>query len=92
MVEGKEDNLKVVSASNTIMALVLTGVLVLQAGQWYAERADARERRKIVEKEKKEKRERESGAEEEGGSATGSAGVGGPVKRAGSGREGRKGR
>jgi hypothetical protein len=34
---GKEDSLKVLSASNTILALVLVGVLVLQAGQWYAE-------------------------------------------------------
>ena len=92
MVEGKEDNLKVVSASNTIMALVLTGVLVLQAGQWYAERADERERRKIVEAEKKEKRERESGAEDEGGVGTGVASAGGPVKRVGSGREGKRGR
>ncbi|KAK2065867.1 ER membrane protein SH3 [Colletotrichum caudatum] len=37
---GKEDSLKVLAASNTILALVLVGVLVLQAGQWYAERKD----------------------------------------------------
>lgn len=36
----KADTLKVLSASNTIMALVLVGVLVLQAGQWYAERKE----------------------------------------------------
>lgn len=47
MVVGREDNLKVLSASNTILALVLVGVLVLQAGQWYAERADEREKVKL---------------------------------------------
>ncbi|KAE8145409.1 ER membrane protein SH3-domain-containing protein [Aspergillus avenaceus] len=40
---GREDSLKVLAASNTILALVLVGVLVLQAGQWYAERKDAEE-------------------------------------------------
>ncbi|EGO52302.1 hypothetical protein NEUTE1DRAFT_90437 [Neurospora tetrasperma FGSC 2508] len=34
---GREDTMKVLSASNTILAMVLVGVLVLQAGQWYAE-------------------------------------------------------
>ncbi|KAK3383355.1 putative secretory component protein shr3 [Lasiosphaeria ovina] len=38
---GREDSLKVLSASNTILALVLVGVLVLQVGQWYAERKEA---------------------------------------------------
>ncbi|KAK3695387.1 ER membrane protein SH3 [Podospora appendiculata] len=38
---GREDSLKVLSASNTILALVLVGVLVLQAGQWYAEHREA---------------------------------------------------
>lgn len=37
---GREDSLKVLAASNTILALVLVGVLVLQAGQWYAERRE----------------------------------------------------
>lgn len=37
---GREDSLKVLAASNTILALVLIGVLVLQAGQWYAEKRD----------------------------------------------------
>ncbi|RDL34594.1 Uncharacterized protein BP5553_07722 [Venustampulla echinocandica] len=37
---GREDSLRVLSASNTILALVLVGVLVLQAGQWYAERKE----------------------------------------------------
>jgi hypothetical protein len=37
---GRDDSLKVMAASNTILALVLVGVLVLQAGQWYAEKRD----------------------------------------------------
>lgn len=57
-VVGREDNLKVLSATNTILALVLVGVLVLQAGQWYAERTEERERRKIRELEAKEKAEK----------------------------------
>lgn len=40
LVLGREDSLRVLSASNTILALVLIGVLVLQAGQWYAEKRD----------------------------------------------------
>ncbi|GAP85940.1 putative ER membrane protein SH3 [Rosellinia necatrix] len=43
LVLGREDSLKVMAASNTILALVLLGVLVLQAGQWYAERKDNEE-------------------------------------------------
>jgi hypothetical protein len=56
---GKEDNLKVLAASNTILALVLVGVLVLQAGQWYAEHADEKEKRKFREQEKERREERE---------------------------------
>ncbi|KAF7541368.1 hypothetical protein G7Z17_g11962 [Cylindrodendrum hubeiense] len=41
MILGREDTLKVLSASNTILALVLVGILVLQAGQWYAEKKEA---------------------------------------------------
>lgn len=37
---GREDSLKVLAASNTILALVLVGVLVLQAGQWYAQKKE----------------------------------------------------
>lgn len=37
---GREDSLKVLAASNTILALILVGVLVLQAGQWYAEQKE----------------------------------------------------
>ncbi|KAM3414537.1 hypothetical protein BST61_g9696 [Cercospora zeina] len=40
---GREDSLRVMSASNTILALVLVGVLVLQAGQWYAQRKEHEE-------------------------------------------------
>lgn len=40
---SREDTLRVFSASNTILALVLVGVLVLQAGQWYAKRAEEKE-------------------------------------------------
>ena len=40
---GRDDSLKVLAASNTILALVLVGVLVLQAGQWYAERKERQE-------------------------------------------------
>lgn len=55
MVLGREDNLKVLSASNTILTLILVGVLVLQAGQWYAERADEREKVKLRQEEQNEK-------------------------------------
>ena len=37
---GRSDSLRVLSASHTILALVLIGILVLQAGQWYAERKE----------------------------------------------------
>jgi len=48
---SREDTLRVYAASNTILALVLVGVLVLQAGQWYAKRAEEKE---IMEIERKE--------------------------------------
>jgi hypothetical protein len=51
---GREDSLRVLAASNTILALVLVGVLVLQAGQWYAERKDEDEAEKF-EREQEEK-------------------------------------
>jgi hypothetical protein len=51
---GREDSLRVLAASNTILALVLVGVLVLQAGQWYAERKEQDEVDKF-EKEQEEK-------------------------------------
>jgi len=56
---GKEvdrvDTLKVMGATQTMMALVLLGVLVLQAGQWYAEWKEMEED-KQVEKEGREGR------------------------------------
>ncbi|RYO86298.1 hypothetical protein DL766_002790 [Monosporascus sp. MC13-8B] len=52
MILGREDSLKVLAASNTILALVLVGVLVLQSGQWYAERKDKEEAEKFERSEK----------------------------------------
>lgn len=40
---GREDSLRVIAASNTILAFILVGILVLQAGQWYAKRKEAEE-------------------------------------------------
>lgn len=48
---GREDSLKVLAASNTILALVLVGVLVLQAGQWYAEKREADDDHETAKKE-----------------------------------------
>jgi hypothetical protein len=57
---GREDSLRVFAASNTILALVLVGVLVLQAGQWYAQKKEAAEieemDRKAEEKKKQGKK------------------------------------
>ncbi|KIW12350.1 hypothetical protein PV08_09627 [Exophiala spinifera] len=78
-VVGREDNLKVLAASNTILALVLVGVLVLQVGQWYAERVDERALKDFHEKEKLEQEKKEA---ESPPSAA--------VKRQGSSREGKK--
>jgi len=75
---GREDNLKVLAASNTILALVLVGVLLLQLGQWYAERVDERSLKEFEEREKAERERKES----EGPSPS--------VKRQTSGREGKK--
>lgn len=65
---GREESLKVMAASNTILALVLVGVLVLQAGQWYAERKDQDEA-ETFEKEQVEK----SASKKSGGHVTRSA-------------------
>lgn len=74
---GRDDSLKVLAASNTILALVLVGVLVLQAGQWYAERKEGQEieRMERVEREKKAA----------GGGSGGVGGTGGGTQRGGSG-------
>ncbi|OOF98289.1 hypothetical protein ASPCADRAFT_3352 [Aspergillus carbonarius ITEM 5010] len=60
---GREDSLKVLAASNTILALVLVGVLVLQAGQWYAERKEAQEVESFKVREGGGEREKEGGKE-----------------------------
>jgi hypothetical protein len=52
---GREDTLRVYAASNTILALVLVGVLVLQAGQWYALRKEEAEIKEIETKEAEKK-------------------------------------
>jgi hypothetical protein len=52
---GREDTLRVFAASNTILALVLVGVLVLQAGQWYAQKKEAAELKEIANKEAEKK-------------------------------------
>ena len=51
---GKVDTLRIMAASQVILALVLVGVLVLQSGQWYAERKQAEEMRKVRMEEEKE--------------------------------------
>ncbi|CAG8980918.1 hypothetical protein HYALB_00003777 [Hymenoscyphus albidus] len=66
---GREDSLRVMAASNTILALVLVGVLVLQAGQWYAERKEQDE----VEKFEKEEAEKTPKSAKVSGHATRSA-------------------
>ena len=55
---GREDSLRVMSASNTILALVLVGVLTLQAGQWYAQRKEAEEMEAIDKAESEKKKEK----------------------------------
>ncbi|RKF65448.1 Secretory component protein SHR3 [Erysiphe neolycopersici] len=51
LVIGRVDSLKVLAASNTILALMLVGILVLQAGEWYAERKDHDETAKFEKEE-----------------------------------------
>ncbi|WPH01114.1 Hypothetical protein R9X50_00394900 [Acrodontium crateriforme] len=60
---GREDSLRVMAASNTICALVLVGVLVLQAGEWYAQRKEAQEIEEMdkVRDEKRKEKAKESG-------------------------------
>jgi hypothetical protein len=69
---GREDSLRVLAASNTILALVLIGVLVLQAGQWYAQHQDEKEWIKLRKNKAQEAKEKA-----EGGAATGSEKEGG---------------
>lgn len=65
---GREDSLKVLAASNTILALVLVGILVLQAGQWYAERKDAQEYESLAAGKKKDEGEAAASATTSGSS------------------------
>ncbi|KAL0638927.1 Protein csh3 [Maublancomyces gigas] len=44
---SRVDTLRVMAASQVILALVLVGVLVLQSGQWYAERKESEEVKKM---------------------------------------------
>lgn len=62
-VVGREDSLKVMAASNTIVALVLVGVLVLQAGQWYAAKKEAVEIEEINRQAEDDKRVTKKGKE-----------------------------
>lgn len=52
---SKADSLRVLAASHVILAVVLIGVLILQGGGWYAERALQRE---ILELEAREARKK----------------------------------
>lgn len=72
---GREDSLRVLAASNTILALVLVGVLVLQAGQWYAQRKEAEEIAKM-DKVQEERRRAKGAAGKEATGATGGSGGG----------------
>ncbi|KAF2178551.1 Shr3 amino acid permease chaperone [Zopfia rhizophila CBS 207.26] len=59
---SREDTLRVFAASNTILALVLVGVLVLQAGQWYAlrkEEAEIADMDRVKEEKKKAGKKRQ---------------------------------
>ncbi|KAG0643166.1 Shr3 amino acid permease chaperone [Tuber brumale] len=58
---GRVDTLRVVAASQVIIALVLVGVLVLQSGQWYAEKKEEQEVRGLELKEEREREERRGG-------------------------------
>jgi hypothetical protein len=71
---GREDSLKVLAASNTILALVLVGILVLQAGQWYAERKDAQEDESIAAGKKKKDEAEAAPSATASGSSTGKPG------------------
>ncbi|KAL7271753.1 Protein csh3 [Rhizina undulata] len=53
---GRVDTLKVMAASQVILALVLVGVLVLQSGQWYAERKEGEDLKKQQEEDEARKK------------------------------------
>ncbi|RMZ75964.1 hypothetical protein DV737_g5051, partial [Chaetothyriales sp. CBS 132003] len=87
---GREDNLKVMSASNTILALVLVGVLVLQAGQWYAERSDEKLKAEFLAKEKAEAAEKQAEPQAKTSGSAAAAATAGDVKKQTSNKEGKK--
>ncbi|KIM74662.1 hypothetical protein PILCRDRAFT_827987 [Piloderma croceum F 1598] len=51
--DDRIEAMRVLSAGNTIIIVILAGVLLLQAGEEYARRAEAKELAKIIEAEKK---------------------------------------
>lgn len=69
---GRDESLRVLSASNAILALVLVGVLVLQAGQWYAERKQGQEEEEMRVK-REERLEKRANAASTGGSSSSSS-------------------
>ncbi|MCJ1308861.1 hypothetical protein MMC25_002516 [Agyrium rufum] len=80
---SREEGMSVMAASNAIMALILLGVLVLQAGQWYADRKQEQEEEKMDEGEKDRGREGNGGATSSGAAkAKGKNGGQGLKKRA----------
>lgn len=84
----REDSLKVLAATNTILALVLVGVLVLQAGQWYAakrEEAEAEEMDRASDAKRKARSEGKSG--KDGAGVVGSQGTAGDDKQHGKKRQ-----
>lgn len=58
---SREDSLRVLAASNTILALVLVGILILQAGQWYAQRKEAEEIEEMDKVRDEKKKAKEAG-------------------------------
>lgn len=69
---GRVDTLRVLAATQVIMALVFVGVLVLQSGQWYAEDKEEREIEAIRREEEEAARKAAAQVEAESvGAATG---------------------
>ena len=79
---GREESLKVYSASNTILGLVLVGILVLQSGQWYAERKNAQEEEAAAAKAAAATK-KSDGAEQPAGEGNGASGVSSGLSAAG---------
>lgn len=73
---GREDSLRVMAASNTILALVLVGVLILQAGQWYAQKKEAAEIEEMDRVGREKRMAKKEGAVGGGASSSSSASAG----------------